>query len=109
MDETVPPTSRLHSRRRHRLERTQERICKEQQRSVRSIILCVVQVEHEIERIAVRAQKELILLHRMGSLKPKGTAQWLKERNWCTFHHHVRCPPRVFERVNLETYVNNPF
>ncbi|UJR38136.1 hypothetical protein I4U23_030815 [Adineta vaga] len=61
-------------------------------------------VENEIERIAVRAQKELILLHRMGSLKPKGTAQWLKERNWCTFHHHVRCPDRVFQRVNLECW-----
>ncbi|CAF0985449.1 unnamed protein product [Adineta ricciae] len=61
-------------------------------------------VENEIERIAVRAQKELILLHRMGSLKPKGTAQWLKERNWCTFHHHVRCPERVFQNVNLECW-----
>ncbi|CAF3432687.1 unnamed protein product [Rotaria socialis] len=58
-------------------------------------------VEKEIERIAVRAQKELILLHRMGSLKPKGTAEWLKERNWCTFHHHVRCPQRVFQNINL--------
>ena len=66
-----------------------------------------VQVEHEIERIAVRAQKELILLHRMGSLKPKGTARWLKERNWCTFHHHVRCPERVFRDVNLQCYVGN--
>ncbi|CAF4036383.1 unnamed protein product [Rotaria sp. Silwood2] len=61
-------------------------------------------VEHEIERIAVRAQKELILLHRMGSLKPKGTAEWLKERNWCTFHHHVRCPERVFQNINLKCW-----
>ncbi|CAF4393750.1 unnamed protein product, partial [Rotaria magnacalcarata] len=38
----------------------------------------------------------------MGSLKPKGTAEWLKERNWCTFHHHVRCPQRVFQNINLE-------
>ena len=69
----------------------------------------MIKVEHEIERIAVRAQKELILLHRMGSLKPKGTAQWLKERNWCTFHHHVRCPPRVFDCINLESYVRFSF
>ncbi|CAF3655549.1 unnamed protein product [Adineta steineri] len=61
-------------------------------------------VETEMERIAVRAQKELILLHRMGSTKPKGTAGWLKERNWCTFHHHVRCPDRVFQHVNLECW-----
>ncbi|CAF1377531.1 unnamed protein product [Rotaria sordida] len=59
-------------------------------------------VEKEIERIAVRAQKELVLLHRMGSLKPKGTAEWLKERNWCTFHQHIRCPERVFRNINLE-------
>ena len=62
-------------------------------------------MENEIERIAVRAQKELILLHRMNGLKPKGTAEWLKERNWCTFHHHVRCPERVFQNVNLESWV----
>ena len=62
-------------------------------------------MEHEIERIAVRAQKELILLHRMNSSKPKGTALWLKERNWCTFHHHVRCPERVFQNVNLACWV----
>jgi len=41
----------------------------------------------------------------MGSLKPKGTARWLKERNWCTFHHHVRCPERVFQHVNIEFHV----
>lgn len=62
-------------------------------------------MENEIERIAVRAQKELILLHRMSSSKPKGTARWLKERNWCTFHHHVRCPERVFRNVDLESWV----
>ncbi|CAF1139259.1 unnamed protein product, partial [Didymodactylos carnosus] len=54
-------------------------------------------VENEIERIAVRAQKELILLHRMDSQKPKGTARWLNMRDWVTFHHHIRCPDRVFK------------
>ncbi|CAF1025988.1 unnamed protein product, partial [Didymodactylos carnosus] len=54
-------------------------------------------VENEIERSAVRAQKELILLHRIDSQKPKGTARWLNIRQWITFHHHIRCPDRMFK------------
>ena len=22
---------------------------------------------------------------------PKGTADWLNLRSWCSFHHHIRC------------------
>jgi hypothetical protein len=41
----------------------------------------------------------------MGSLKPKGTATWLEQRNWITFHQHVRCPDRVFKNIDLESWV----
>ncbi len=53
-------------------------------------------LEKEIENFAIRAQKELILLHRMDGSRPKNTVNWLKNRGWCTSHHHVRCHRTLF-------------
>uniref|UniRef100_A0A2C9M5X0 lysophospholipase n=1 Tax=Biomphalaria glabrata TaxID=6526 RepID=A0A2C9M5X0_BIOGL len=52
-------------------------------------------IEKELESIAVRAQKELILLHKEDTESPKNTAEWLNVRGWLSSHHHIRCPKRV--------------
>ncbi|CAL1533982.1 unnamed protein product [Lymnaea stagnalis] len=52
-------------------------------------------IEKELESIAVRAQKELILLHKEDADTPKNTAEWLNARGWLSSHHHLRCPKRV--------------
>ncbi|XP_076258839.1 patatin like phospholipase domain containing sws isoform X2 [Rhynchophorus ferrugineus] len=54
-------------------------------------------VEKELERLAIRTQKELVLLHREGG-KPKNTISWLNMRSWVSSHHHILCPNRVFAR-----------
>ncbi|KAI1290330.1 Neuropathy target esterase sws [Halotydeus destructor] len=56
----------------------------------------VGKVEKQLEHIAVRIQKELVLLHREGADKPKETVKWLNIRSWCASYHHIRCPKRVF-------------
>ncbi|XP_063633311.1 neuropathy target esterase sws isoform X3 [Cydia splendana] len=55
-------------------------------------------IEKEIERLAIRTQKELVLLHREGGANPSGTVHWLNMRTWVSQHHHVRCPHRMFTR-----------
>ncbi|XP_050663818.1 neuropathy target esterase sws isoform X2 [Leptidea sinapis] len=55
-------------------------------------------IEKEIERLAIRTQKELVLLHREGGGRPLGTVHWLNMRTWVSQHHHVRCPHRMFTR-----------
>ncbi|XP_046368567.2 patatin-like phospholipase domain-containing protein 7 isoform X1 [Haliotis rufescens] len=59
-------------------------------------------VEKELEGIAIRAQKELVLLHREDAETPRRTADWLNARDWCSHHHHIRCPPRVFSKKPLQ-------
>lgn len=54
-------------------------------------------VEKQLEHLAFRIQKELILLHKEGS-RPKDTALWLNARTWCSSHHHLQCPKRMFSR-----------
>ncbi|XP_050303906.1 neuropathy target esterase sws isoform X3 [Anthonomus grandis grandis] len=54
-------------------------------------------VEKELERLAIRTQKELVLLHREGG-KPKNTIGWLNIRSWVSSHHHIVCPNRLFAR-----------
>ena len=56
-----------------------------------------VQIEKELENIAVRAQKELVLLHREDAETPRNTAEWLNVRGWLSSHHHLRCPKRVLK------------
>lgn len=54
-------------------------------------------VEKELERLAIRTQKELVLLHKEGG-KPANTIGWLNIRSWVSSHHHIVCPNRVFAR-----------
>ena len=84
----------------------------------------VGEIEKQVDRTSVRAQKELVLLHKpkVSSSQPgaggagagntsKGaalddsaynfptnTATWLNNRGWCTMHHHIRCKARTFSR-----------
>ncbi|KAL3280386.1 hypothetical protein HHI36_017872 [Cryptolaemus montrouzieri] len=57
-------------------------------------------VEKEIERLAMRTQKELVLLHREDG-KPHNTVAWLNMRSWVSSHHHILCPNRMFSRKSL--------
>ncbi|GBP78513.1 Neuropathy target esterase sws [Eumeta japonica] len=43
-------------------------------------------IEKEIERLAIRTQKELVLLHREGAANPQGTVHWLNMRSWILCH-----------------------
>ena len=55
--------------------------------------------EKEIDKLAMRTQKELVLLHHeSGNSRPVNTLQWLNARPWVTNHHHVQCPKRMFTR-----------
>jgi len=55
-------------------------------------------IEKSLETIAVRTQKELILLHKEGADSPKNTIDWLNARSWCSSHHHIQCPSRMFSK-----------
>ncbi|CAG9818201.1 unnamed protein product [Phaedon cochleariae] len=57
-------------------------------------------VEKEIERLAMRTQKELVLLHKEGG-KPQNTIAWLNMRTWVSSHHHILAPNRLFSRKSL--------
>ncbi|XP_026669648.1 neuropathy target esterase sws isoform X2 [Ceratina calcarata] len=55
--------------------------------------------EREVERLVMRTQKELVLLHReQGGQRPTNTVQWLNMRSWVSSHHHIQCPKRMFTR-----------
>ncbi|XP_058809810.1 neuropathy target esterase sws isoform X2 [Phymastichus coffea] len=55
--------------------------------------------EREVERLAMRTQKELVLLHKEQSgQRPTNTVQWLNMRSWISSHHHIQCPKRMFTR-----------
>ncbi|XP_076654539.1 patatin like phospholipase domain containing sws isoform X1 [Halictus rubicundus] len=54
--------------------------------------------EREIERLVMRTQKELVLLHKEGGQRPSNTVQWLNMRSWISSHHHIQCPKRMFTR-----------
>lgn len=58
-----------------------------------------------LEGSAVRAQKQLVLLHREDGPPPKGTAEWLNMRSWISRHHHLSCPRRVFSKRSLPKLV----
>lgn len=55
-------------------------------------------LEQMLENTAVRALKQLILLHKEDSLSPSHTVEWLNMRSWCSGHLHIKCPRRVFSR-----------
>lgn len=54
--------------------------------------------EREIDKWAMRTQKELVLLHREAASRPVNTLQWLNLRPWVTKHHHIQCAKRMFTR-----------
>uniref|UniRef100_A0A8C0IVH9 lysophospholipase n=1 Tax=Chelonoidis abingdonii TaxID=106734 RepID=A0A8C0IVH9_CHEAB len=55
-------------------------------------------LEQMLENTAVRALKQLILLHREDGPSPSRTVEWLNMRSWCSGHLHIKCPRRVFSR-----------
>ncbi|KAG7318254.1 hypothetical protein KOW79_018009 [Hemibagrus wyckioides] len=61
----------------------------------------VGELEQMLEGSAVRAQKQLVLLHREDGPPPRGTAEWLNMRSWISRHLHMSCPRRVFSRRSL--------
>ncbi|XP_068779091.1 patatin-like phospholipase domain-containing protein 6 isoform X8 [Struthio camelus] len=56
------------------------------------------ELEQMLENTAVRALKQLILLHREDGASPCRTVEWLNMRSWCSGHLHIKCPRRVFSR-----------
>uniref|UniRef100_A0AAR2J0S4 lysophospholipase n=1 Tax=Pygocentrus nattereri TaxID=42514 RepID=A0AAR2J0S4_PYGNA len=65
----------------------------------------VGELERMLEGSAVRAQKQLVLLHREDGPPPRGTAEWLNMRSWISRHLHLSCPRRVFSRRSLPKLV----
>ncbi|XP_044128612.1 patatin-like phospholipase domain-containing protein 7 isoform X1 [Bufo gargarizans] len=61
----------------------------------------VGELEKMLENTAVRAQKQLILLHKEDGPPPSRTVDWLNMRSWCSGHLHLRCPHRVFSKRSL--------
>ncbi|XP_047448078.1 patatin-like phospholipase domain-containing protein 7 [Mugil cephalus] len=61
----------------------------------------VGELERMLEGSSVRAQKQLVLLHREDGPPPRGTAEWLNMRSWISRHHHLSCPRRVFSKRSL--------
>ncbi|XP_028664591.2 patatin-like phospholipase domain-containing protein 7 [Erpetoichthys calabaricus] len=61
----------------------------------------VGELERMLESTAVRAQKQLILLHREDGPPPHRTVEWLNMRTWCSGHLHLCCPRRVFSKRSL--------
>lgn len=61
----------------------------------------VGELERMLESSAVRAQKQLVLLHREDGPAPSRTVEWLNMRSGCSGHLHLRCPRRVFSKRAL--------
>ncbi|XP_060697275.1 patatin-like phospholipase domain-containing protein 7 isoform X1 [Hemiscyllium ocellatum] len=61
----------------------------------------VGELERMLENTAVRALKQLILLHKEDGPTPARTVEWLNMRSWCSGHLHLCCPRRVFSRKRL--------
>ncbi|KAH0628628.1 hypothetical protein JD844_009997, partial [Phrynosoma platyrhinos] len=65
------------------------------------------ELEQMLENTAVRALKQLILLHREDGPTPARTVEWLNMRSWCSGHLHIKCPRRVFSRRSPNKLVPN--
>uniref|UniRef100_A0A8C6I1E2 lysophospholipase n=1 Tax=Mus spicilegus TaxID=10103 RepID=A0A8C6I1E2_MUSSI len=65
----------------------------------------VGELEQMLESTAVRAQKQLILLHKEDGPVPSRTVEWLNMRSWCSGHLHLCCPRRVFSKRSLPKLV----
>ncbi|XP_034233651.1 neuropathy target esterase sws isoform X1 [Thrips palmi] len=55
-------------------------------------------IEKEVDKLAIRTQKELVLLHKEGGQPPNNTVTWLNMRSWVSSHHHIQCPKRMFAK-----------
>lgn len=55
-------------------------------------------IEKEVDKLAIRTQKELVLLHKEGGQPPNNTVTWLNMRSWVSGHHHMQCPKRMFAK-----------
>lgn len=64
-----------------------------------------LQLERMLEGSAVRAQKQLVLLHREDGPPPRRTVDWLNMRSWISRHLHLSCPRRVFSKRSLPKLV----
>ncbi|GCB76780.1 hypothetical protein scyTo_0019195, partial [Scyliorhinus torazame] len=60
------------------------------------------ELEQMLENTAVRALKQLILLHKEDGPGPSRTVEWLNMRSWCSGHFHIKCPRRIFSRRSLQ-------
>uniref|UniRef100_A0A3Q4C0I4 lysophospholipase n=1 Tax=Mola mola TaxID=94237 RepID=A0A3Q4C0I4_MOLML len=56
------------------------------------------ELEQMLENTAVRALKQLVVLHKEDGPGPSRTVEWLNMRSWCSGHLHLKCPRRVFSR-----------
>ncbi|XP_075295503.1 patatin-like phospholipase domain-containing protein 7 isoform X4 [Opisthocomus hoazin] len=65
----------------------------------------VGELERMLENTAVRAQKQLVLLHKEDGPLPSRTVEWLNMRSWCSAHLHLHCPRRVFSKRSLPKLV----
>ncbi|XP_048181369.1 patatin-like phospholipase domain-containing protein 7 isoform X3 [Corvus hawaiiensis] len=65
----------------------------------------VGELEKMLENTAVRAQKQLVLLHKEDGPLPSRTVEWLNMRSWCSAHLHIHCPRRVFSKRSLPKLV----
>lgn len=55
-------------------------------------------IEKEVDKLAIRTQKELVLLHKEDGQPPNNTVTWLNMRSWVSSHHHIQCPKRMFAK-----------
>lgn len=63
-------------------------------------------MEKETERLAMRTQKELVLLHRENAARPNNTVLWLNARSWVSSHHHIQCNNRMFSKRSQSRLVS---
>jgi len=68
-----------------------------------------LKLEQMLENTAVRALKQLVLLHKEDGPGPSRTVEWLNMRSWCSGHLHLKCPRRVFSRRSPSKLVRSIF
>ena len=51
--------------------------------------------EKQLERLAMKTKKDLVLLHSWDTLNPTGTRTWLRKRPWISTNFHMKLHPRM--------------
>ncbi|XP_074600468.1 patatin like phospholipase domain containing sws [Brevipalpus obovatus] len=67
-------------------------------------------VEEQMDRLSLGAERGLILLHEHATQPPSNTVAWLNMRSWCSSHHHLRSPERIFvcrSKAKLREYYSS--